>query len=55
MRDNNDELLRISRRIEHIVLSIEESRDRNIIRSDEYNDALTTVFEYVASISRDVC
>jgi len=36
------------------VLSIEESRDCNIIRSDEFNDALSTIFEYVAAISRKV-
>jgi len=48
VKDNNHELIRVSRRIEHVVLSIEESRDCNIIRSDEYNDALTTIFEYVS-------
>ena len=55
MKDNNHELVRVSRRIEHVVLSIEESRDCDVIRSEEYNDALTTIFEYVALISRNVC
>ena len=46
VKDNKDELLRLSRRIEHIVITIDDSRNRDIIRSDEYNDALTAVFEY---------
>ena len=46
VKDNKDELLRLSRRIEHIVVTLDESRNRDIIRSDEYNDALSAIFEY---------
>ena len=52
VKDNNHELVRVSRRIEHVVLSIGESRDCDILRSEEYNDALTTIFEYVVPISK---
>ena len=55
VKNNNDELVRVSQRIEHVVLSIEESRDCDVIRSEEYNDALTTIFEYVTPISRKLC
>lgn len=48
VKDNNDELIRFSRRIQHVVLAIEESRCRNIIRSDEYNDALTTISDFIS-------
>ena len=46
VKDNKDELLRLSRRIEHVVVTLDESRSRDIIRSDEYNDALSAIFEY---------
>ena len=46
VKDNKDELLRLSRRIEHIVEVLDESRSRDIIRSDEYNDALSVISEY---------
>ena len=44
VKDNKDELIRLSRRIEHIVVTLDEGRSRDIIRSDEYNDALSPVF-----------
>ena len=46
VKDNKSELLRLSRRIEHIVVTLDESRSRDIIRSDEYNDVLSAIFEY---------
>ena len=46
VKDNKTELLRLSGRIEHVVLTLNESRTRDIIRSDEYNDALSAIFEY---------
>jgi hypothetical protein len=46
VKDNKSELLRLSRRIEHVVVTLHESRSRDIIRSDEYNDALSAIFEY---------
>ena len=45
VKGNKNELLRLSRRIEHIVVTLDESRSRDIIRSDEYNDALSVIFE----------
>ena len=46
VKDNKNELLRLSRRIEHIVVTLDESRSRDIFRSDEYNDAVSAIFEY---------
>lgn len=43
VKDNKDELIRLSKRIEHIVNTIEESKERDVIRPDEYNDALTSI------------
>ena len=54
VKDNKDELIRLSRRIEHIVVTIDESKNRDIIRSDEYNDALTAIFEYGSPSFKDV-
>ena len=34
VKDNKDELIRLSRRIEHIVTTIEESKNRDVIRPD---------------------
>ena len=55
VKDNKDELLRLSRRIEHIVVTLDESRNRDIIRSDEYNDALSVIFEYGSRSFKTVC
>ena len=46
MKDNREELLGLSRRIEHILNSLEDSRRRDVLRPDEYNDAMTTVSKY---------
>ena len=46
---NKYQLLRLSERIEHIVVALDESRIRDIIRSDEYNDVLPPIFEYGSS------
>jgi hypothetical protein len=47
VKDNKNELMRVSRRLEHIILSVEDSRRRDVIREDEYNDALTAISESV--------
>ena len=49
VKDNKDELIRLSRRIEHIVITIEESKNRDVIRPGEYNDALTTISKSVST------
>ena len=46
VKDNKNELLRLSQRIEHIVATLYESRTRDIIRSDEYNDALFAIVKH---------
>jgi hypothetical protein len=51
VKDNKDELMRVSRRLEHIILSVEDSRRRDVIREDEYNDALTAISESVNDIA----
>ena len=34
---------------------LDESRSRDIIRSDEYNDALSAIFEYGSRSFKNVC
>jgi len=46
VNDSQEDLLRLTRKLEHITLSIENSRRRDIIHEDEYNNALTTVSKY---------
>ena len=55
VKDNKNELLRLSRRLEHIVVTLDESRSRDIIRSDEYDDALSAIFEYGSRSFKNVC
>ena len=55
VKDNKNELLRLSRRVEHIVLTLHESKSRDIIRSDEYEDALSAIFEYGSQSFINVC
>jgi hypothetical protein len=44
---NRAELLRLAARLEHILLSLEDSKQRDVIHLPEYNDALTALFECV--------
>ena len=46
VKDNKNELFRLSQRIEHIVVTLNDCRSRDIIRSDEYNDALSAISKY---------
>ncbi|KAF8180442.1 hypothetical protein K438DRAFT_1768349 [Mycena galopus ATCC 62051] len=43
VKDNQEELRRLSIRLQHVMISIEESRQRNQTQPAEYEDALTSV------------
>ncbi|KAJ3533245.1 hypothetical protein NMY22_g7417 [Coprinellus aureogranulatus] len=45
VKDNKDELKSLSKRLQFIVQSLEESRQRDVIRDVEYEDSLSAVFE----------
>jgi hypothetical protein len=47
VKDNKEELSRLSMRLQYLISSLEESRARDILNSTEYEDALSTVFAYV--------
>ncbi|KAH8798083.1 hypothetical protein DL96DRAFT_1639877 [Flagelloscypha sp. PMI_526] len=47
VKDNKEELQRLIRRIEHVVRALEDTKRRDVIRDDEYNDALTAVFDLI--------
>jgi len=46
VQDNKNELLRLLQKIEHIVETLNECRS-DINRSDEYNDALSAIFDII--------
>ena len=43
VNDNGDGLSDVSNRLEHLLLAIQDNQQHNLIRSDEYTDALTAV------------
>lgn len=43
VKDNRDELLRVSNRLQHVMLALEERQRRDFLRPDDYNDALTAI------------
>jgi hypothetical protein len=45
VKDNREELSSLATRLQHILLSLEDSRTRNLIQSQEYTDALTAFYE----------
>ncbi|KAJ7880971.1 hypothetical protein B0H14DRAFT_2705604 [Mycena olivaceomarginata] len=46
------ELLHLSNRIRHVVLSLEDSRRRDVIRDTDYNDALTVISDVILRTER---
>lgn len=47
VKENKSDLLRLSNRIRHVVSSLEDLRNRDVIRDTEYNDAMTVISECV--------
>jgi hypothetical protein len=45
VKDNQEELQRVSDRLQHILNVLEENKSRDIIRQEEYNDALVAISE----------
>ncbi|KAJ7215918.1 hypothetical protein GGX14DRAFT_518352 [Mycena pura] len=43
VKENQEELRRLSNRLQHVMISVEESRQRNQLQPAEYEDALTVV------------
>ena len=37
------------------MVTLDESKSRDIIRSDEYNDALSAIFEYGSKMFVELC
>ncbi|KAJ7352378.1 hypothetical protein DFH08DRAFT_858698 [Mycena albidolilacea] len=52
VKENKTELLRLSNRIRHVVLSLEDSRRRDVIRDTDYNDALTAISDVILRTER---
>ncbi|TEB27331.1 hypothetical protein FA13DRAFT_1794944 [Coprinellus micaceus] len=52
VKDNQDELKSLSKRLQYIVQSLEDSRRRDIIREAEYEDSLSAVFELITRTER---
>ncbi|KAJ7766097.1 hypothetical protein B0H16DRAFT_1717325 [Mycena metata] len=52
VKDNNEELRRLSIRLQCLLLALEESRTRDVLNSSEYEDALTTVTSLVERSQR---
>jgi hypothetical protein len=50
VKENKTELNRLIGRIDHVVQALEDSKARNVIREDEYNDGLNAVSECVVTI-----
>ncbi|KAF7330258.1 hypothetical protein MVEN_02463500 [Mycena venus] len=52
VKENKTELLRLSNRIQHIVLSLEDFRRRDVIREMDYNDAMTVISDIILRTER---
>ncbi|TFK29557.1 hypothetical protein FA15DRAFT_700142 [Coprinopsis marcescibilis] len=52
VKDNKDELQCLLKRMQFVVESLEDSKRRNVIRDDEYNDALSIVSDFVGKTQR---
>ncbi|KAJ3545755.1 hypothetical protein NMY22_g2313 [Coprinellus aureogranulatus] len=52
VKDNRDELKSVSNRLQFIVQSLEENRQRDVIRDAEYEDSLSAVFELITRTER---
>ncbi|KDQ50850.1 hypothetical protein JAAARDRAFT_544555 [Jaapia argillacea MUCL 33604] len=52
VKDNRTNLQRLSSRLEHILVTIEETKSRDAISSDDYNDAMTVLSELVERSQR---
>lgn len=50
VKENKTELLRLCNRISHVLLSLEDVKNRDIIRDTEYNDALAVISEFVVPL-----
>ncbi|KAJ7152799.1 hypothetical protein C8R46DRAFT_1301987 [Mycena filopes] len=47
VKENKTELKRLIGRIEHVVQALEDSKARNVIREDEYNDGLNAISDLI--------
>ncbi|KAJ7154501.1 hypothetical protein C8R46DRAFT_911393 [Mycena filopes] len=47
VKENKTELKRLIGRIEHVVQALEDSKARDVIREDEYNDGLNTISDLI--------
>ncbi|KAJ6570097.1 hypothetical protein DFH09DRAFT_1154033 [Mycena vulgaris] len=52
VKENKEELLRLSNRIKHVVLSLEDFRTRDIIQESEYTDAMTVISDVILRTER---
>ncbi|KAH8806710.1 hypothetical protein DL96DRAFT_611863 [Flagelloscypha sp. PMI_526] len=52
VKDNKEDLRRLSTRLEHVMLSLEESRRRDVLKPTEYEDALTAIAALVERAQR---
>jgi hypothetical protein len=47
VKENQTELLHLSNRIKHAILSLEDLKRRNVIRDTVYTDAMSGIFQFV--------
>ncbi|KAF8162859.1 hypothetical protein B0H34DRAFT_794627 [Crassisporium funariophilum] len=52
VKDNREEIHRLAGRLEYILLSLEDSRECDVLQAEEYNDALTVLFNLIERSQR---
>lgn len=48
VKDNQEDLTRLANRLQHVLVSLEESRSKNLVLAAEYEDAMSTLSRYGA-------
>ncbi|KAF8161676.1 hypothetical protein B0H34DRAFT_796422 [Crassisporium funariophilum] len=52
VKENREEIQRLASRLEYILLSLEDSRQRDVLQTAEYTDALTVLYDLIERSQR---